>query len=205
MRNNKSYWDDYFSRKSDVVIDDYDGWLLSYQNLLTSGSSVLDLGCGSGADIETLKKYGLKVTAADFSKCAIDFVKKNFSEIETSCFDMTQTFPYKNNTFDIIISDLSLHYFSWKDTKGIICEMYRVLKTNGVLIARVHSIKEIEANNFLQLEKNYYIVNEYPRRYFEIGDIEELFKKWQIVNIEEKNIFRYDTEKYVIEFVVTKR
>ena len=205
MKINKNYWDVFFRQKSDVIIRDYDGWLSSYQKLLIPESKTLDLGCGSGTNIAALLNYGLIITAADFSKNAIEFVETRFPEIETSCFDMTESFPFSDNTFDIMISDLSLHYFSWKDTNKIICEISRVLKKSGLLIARIHSTKEIEQGDLLQLEKNYYFTNNYSRRYFEIEDIEKLFIKWQIENIEEKEIIRYNTEKSVIEFLAINR
>ena len=40
---------------------------------------------------------------------------------------------FENNYTDLIIADLSLHYFSDKDTKRIIKEIKRVLKPNGYL------------------------------------------------------------------------
>ena len=54
-------------------------------------------------------------------------------------FDMSDGLPFNDNSKNIIIADLSLHYFDSSKTKYIFNEIHRVLKKNGYLIARVNS------------------------------------------------------------------
>lgn len=204
MKIDKNYWDAFFEQPQKIVFD-YDGWLSKYNEYLVPGSRVLDLGCGSGINISILLHYKLNVTASDFSQNALEIVESQFPEVKTSCFDMTDEFPFHENSFDIVIADLSLHYFSWSNTNKIIDEVSRVLKSSGVLFARVHSINEIESERLMPIERNYYFVNGYNRRYFDIEDIQKLFFDWNINSVEEKEIYRYNNKKKVFEIFVTKR
>ena len=46
---------------------------------------------------------------------------------------MLEKFPFLDNSKDLIIADLSLHYFSSEDTIHIMREIKRVLKPKGLL------------------------------------------------------------------------
>ena len=46
---------------------------------------------------------------------------------------MLNEFPFEDNSTDLVIADLSLHYFKEKDTNRIISEIKRILKLNGYL------------------------------------------------------------------------
>ena len=105
---------------------------------------IIDLGCGSGNDTLYLIERGKKVIPCDYSKNAIENIKNNFPEIERAeCFDMTKGLPFEDNLTDIIISDLSLHYFTEQKTFEILDEIKRVLKPNGLLFFRVNSINDV--------------------------------------------------------------
>lgn len=169
------------------------------------GSRVLDLGCGAGTDIEALLKLGARLTASDFSPEAVQIVQEAFGDgLKADCFDMLNGFPYNNESFDAVVSDLSLHYFSWSDTQKIIAEIGRVLVKDGTLIARLHSLQNMEAFEGEMIEKNYFVAYGYPRRYFTVDDIRELFAGWQIICLQETVAHRYDREKKVIEFAARR-
>ena len=42
--------------------------------------------------------------------------------------DLTGPLPFEDNYADIVIMDLSLHYFSLSDIRSIVNEVFRVLK-----------------------------------------------------------------------------
>ena len=64
--------------------------------------------------------------------------------IKAMLFDMSDGLPFNDNSKNIIIADLCLHYFDLSKTKYIFSEIYRVLKENGYLIARVNSFNDIQ-------------------------------------------------------------
>ena len=53
---------------------------------------------------------------------------------------------FEDESIEVIIADLSLHYFNDETTKNIVKEIKRVLKCNGYLIARVNSVND---SNFI--------------------------------------------------------
>jgi len=167
---------------------------------------VLDLGCGAGTDIEALLKLGTRLTAADFSADAVRMVQKAFGDyINVDCFDMREGLPYQDGYFDTLVSDLSLHYFTWADTEKIVSELERILVSGGVLVARLHSIDNLDAGIVgEELEKNYYVAYGFSRRYFTTEDILKLFDKWEILHLEKSVAHRYGREKKVIEFVTRR-
>lgn len=164
---------------------------------------MLDLGCGVGINIPALIKFGVNIVAADYSDKAIKIVNDLFSkdEVLTVCFDVRNKFPFTDDVFDIIVADLSLHYFKNKDMKNIICELERVLKKRGKLIARVHSINQQRPPKGIELETGFYLHDGITRKYFTREEINILFKNWNILSLEEKTIYRYGQEKNVFEFL----
>ena len=198
------YWEAYFQQQNSTMETDYDGWLRAYDALLQPGRRVLDLGCGSGANIPALLQQGVQVTAADLSEHAVGLIAAAYPAVETVCFDMTATFPFPAGRFDVVVADLSLHYFSWADTRKIIGEIRRILKKNGRLIARLHSIQNLDCAPETQIESHYYLMYGYPRRYFTPEEIPDLFSEWRLAALQEKAIRRYNRTKHVIEFVAEK-
>jgi SAM-dependent methyltransferase len=199
---NTNYWGEYYQVRQTSLSRDYDGWLSAYEKHLQPGSRVLDLGCGAGTDIEALLKLGVKLTASDLSPDAVRMVKDAFGDcVDADCFDMREGMPYNQESFDAVVSDLSLHYFTWADTERIISELGRVLVKGGVIIARLHSVENMGEPEGEMIEENYYVAYGYSRRYFTVEDIRRLFEGWEIICLEETVAHRYSREKKVIEFV----
>jgi len=185
----------------------YDDWLDKYKNLLEScKSSILDLGCGTGNDTLYLVERGFKVISCDYSEVALEKIKKFIPKAETCLLDISKKLPFKNESFDIIIADLSLHYFDDKTTKSIMGEIKRVLKPDGHLIARVNSVEDINhgAGQGIKLEKNFYFVEGYNKRFFDDTDIIKYFSIIGEVNLLHSVMLRYSTPKKTIEVVIKK-
>jgi hypothetical protein len=106
----------------------------------------------------------------------------------------------------VIISDLSLHYFYWSETKNILSEIERVLTYDGIFFCRVNSTKDINygAGEGTKLEENYYNVNGRLKRFFDRENLNELFKEWEIVNMDECEMTRYKNKKIVWEIAARK-
>ncbi|MBQ8505929.1 MAG: class I SAM-dependent methyltransferase [Clostridia bacterium] len=195
----EKYWNETYSGRQ-TGPDIYDGWLDGYA--FCAGERVLDLGCGAGTDLERLIACGTAVTAADLSENAVALVKARFGGIHADCFDMLEGFPYPEGSFDTVVSDLSLHYFSWEDTERVIGDIFRILKPGGRLIARVHSVENLPPDAE-PVAYGYYRAYGCMRRYFTIGDLEKLFYGWKI-DCRETIARRYGLEKRVIEFIAQK-
>lgn len=206
MISSFGYWENLYHDPMFTGSQDYDGWLSAYAAEIRPGSCVLDLGCGVGTNLDALLSCGAKVSAADFSSTVVEDIQKNYGEqLEAvNCFDMRCSFPYADSSFDFVVADLSLHYFSKNETHAIIAEIHRILRSGGKLLARVHSVHNLQDMNAEKIEENYYIVGGIKRRYFTPEDIQALFSQWQNLQLDEHSINRYHRQKQIIEFSVQK-
>ena len=94
---------------------------------------ILDAGCGSGIRSKILARKGAKVIGVDISKNMLDIAREYCKGLKIR-FDKASIdkLPYKNNSFDIIIASLVIHYL--KNPNKAFKEFHRVLKKGGILI-----------------------------------------------------------------------
>jgi len=107
---------------------------------------------------------------------------------------------------NVVIASLSLHYFEWSQTVGIISQIGDVLRPGGVFICRVNSVRDIffGAGRGLRLERNFYEVNGYQKRFFDQKDISVLFSGWRLLSRKEMTTFRFALPKRIWEIVLEK-
>ena len=199
IKQSKEYWDNVHIEYDRDQIQ-YDEWLNDFDEIIDNCKTpILDLGCGSGNNTLYLINKNKKVIAADFSSNAITNIIKNFPEIyDTKCFNMLDGFPFKENSFELIIADLSLHYFKWKDTEKILKDIERILCKNGYLMIRVNSINDVNhgAGKGLEIEKHLYQTEDGRlKRFFDENDIREIFKDFNIIYLKEEVMTRYKKDK----------
>ncbi|MEG1058647.1 MAG: phosphotransferase [Clostridia bacterium] len=170
-------WDNWSEKRGSKPV--YDLWLEEYEDILTKNKEqeMLDLGCGIGADTLYLLDKGYSVLSCDFSTKALESIKKYIPNSKTMYLDMMKSFPFEDCSYKIIIADLSLHYFDNETTIHIMKEIKRVLKENGVLLARVASVNDFNFGAGLgeQLEKNFYFEGDYTKRFFDEEDVNKYF------------------------------
>jgi len=119
---------------------------------------VLDLGCGTGLEMERIFKLykDVRVTAIDISEKMLEKLKQKFEDkilnIEIVCgsyFDIDFGF----NLFDLVVSTYSLHHFS-KDEKLVLYKrVYESLKPGGRFINGDNTVKSIDKERFY-IEEN---------------------------------------------------
>lgn len=98
---------------------------------------VLDAGCAAGWYTGQLINRGANVVAADISTQMVYATKRRVGEqADVVCLDLEEDLPFEDNTFDLIISSLALHYLrDWHETFK---EFKRVLKQDGIFMFSVH-------------------------------------------------------------------
>lgn len=96
-----------------------------------SAPKILDIGCGTGFNIEHLQAHGYKqVTGLDFSVDALNFGRSRCLTHQV-CSDGTRP-PFSGESFDVILAlDLIEHL---ADDVQTLQELERLLKPNGSLI-----------------------------------------------------------------------
>lgn len=170
-------WNNWSKKRNGLPV--YDNWLDSYKDILDNNIStqILDLGCGNGADTLYLIERGFNVLSCDFSTEALNNIKDIIPNSKTMYLDMIDKFHFEDESFSLIIADLSLHYFDNETTIHIMNEIKRILKKNGNLLARVASVNDFNFGAGLgeELEKNYYFEGAYSKRFFNQEDINKYF------------------------------
>ncbi len=132
---------------------------------IIQNKNVLDLGCGSGVKTTKLLKFKPKtIVGIDISDKLIAIAKKNSPEIDFYIGDAQKT-PFNSSRFDVISSELVLHYF--KDLRPLLKEMNRILKKKGIFVFSIHHPiyetirRKKEGNKSRYLLRPYYNKNLY--------------------------------------------
>lgn len=162
-----------------------------YNFMKKKKAKVLDLCCGKGADAIFFHNKGLTVTALDYSNEAIkqfnDTQKRYDIFVSSLVRDISEPLPFPDEAFDYIYIRLGLYYFTAEELEKIISEMYRVMKSEGVVLAQVKSKNDKDYGHGKEIEKDMYEDETgYVRRYFSKEDAESLFRDFHPVMIEER-------------------
>lgn len=187
----------------------YDDWLDEFKDIIDNvNSEIIDLGCGvTGNNTLYLLERNKKVLSCDFAEEALNVIRKHIPSSKTICFDMTESFPFSDNVTELIIADLSIHYFSQEITKNIIKEIKRVLKSNGYLIFRVNSTnsteyKKLQKKSEERIEDKFFFSKGIQKRFFDENDLKKFFEDWDIEYLKEGNMNRWSEDKIVWKCVV---
>lgn len=101
---------------------------------LVEGSSILDVGCGTGGMLKLItdKYQNIKAYGIDLSDEMIKIARKKLSnDVKLSVGD-SECLPFLDNNFDVIICMESFHHYP--NPSSVLQEFKRVLKPNGILL-----------------------------------------------------------------------
>lgn len=97
--------------------------------LQTSNPRILDVGCGTGANLKMLGLYG-EAEGVDISEQAVDFCRRRgLANVKQGAIEKL---PYENESFDLVTALDVLEHLD--DDAGGLREMHRVLRTDGTLL-----------------------------------------------------------------------
>ena len=108
-------------------------WIKKLLNQLESGSSVLDLGCGSGdpVDVEISKVH--KVTGVDISQTQINLARQNVPAGDFLHEDAGSV-EFPAASFDAVISFYTLEHIPREEHQTIVRRIYHWLRPGGLLL-----------------------------------------------------------------------
>ncbi len=132
---------DFFTRRLDDYEEHMSIWEKSYQifaELLPSEcQSILDLGCGTGLELDKIwqKNPYVAVTGVDLCQSMLDQLVKKHSDkhLTVVCQDYFQ-YDFGSAKWDAVISFQSLHHFLPEQKKELYQKIYNGLRTGGIFI-----------------------------------------------------------------------
>lgn len=117
-------------------------WFVARRNLVTEivaresqrkeHLSIFDAGCGTGANLEAISRYG-ETFGVDMAHAAIDFCRKR--GIERLAISRLEHLAYLSESFDIVTALDVLEHVD-EDLKAM-SEIHRVLRPGGMLLVTV--------------------------------------------------------------------
>lgn len=197
--SNDEYWKEHINKELEI-----DMWIDEYNEYLKNNGKCLELGCGIGQYSKRFMEYGYEVISTDISDIALNEVKK--INKNTKKLDMSEPLPFKDNEFDLVFANLSIHYFSEKVTKQLIEEIFRVLKKEGLFVGSVNGTEGYNhiKDTAIEIENNFYFNKNKYIHLFDEKELNKYFNKFDIKRIERREVERFDHNKNYWIFIVKK-
>lgn len=116
------------------------GYLGAYQD--GKGRKALDMGCGAGFNIVSLKMLGWDAYGCDISEKIKNHAKQNIARFGYKAdikIGSNLAIPFPSSEFELLISINSIHYIDSKmDMKRAIKEISRVVKKGGRILLQTN-------------------------------------------------------------------
>ena len=107
-----------------------------------NNTSILELGCGGGNNLQFMSKEGFKVYGIDSSIIAVEIarerLKKEKLKAEISHADFA-SLPYPDNYFDLVVDRCAITCVDKIKSKKVFLEVNRVLKPQGKFFFNAYS------------------------------------------------------------------
>jgi tellurite methyltransferase len=141
------------------------------KNRFAPEMKILDAGCGGGRNLVYFLRENFEVFGVDNNPDAIEYVrylaKSLAPEISKENFQLStiEKMPFADETFDWVLSNAVLHFAEdERQFNEMLFEMWRVLKTSGVLFARLASTIGIE-NKVEKIAERRYLLPDGSERF----------------------------------------
>lgn len=156
--------------------------ILSFVNIKTT-HSVLDVGCGTGALTRIVAKKARYVVGVDAATAMVEVAKrktKNLSNLEFKQA-IAEELPFDTDSFDIVLSTMTLHHLPTCDKTKAIKEMHRVLKPRGQFLLVDFGKSTCLKGRFIKIVWSYepYIRDNFEGRLLELVKTAGFRKAWQ--------------------------
>lgn len=155
--------DDFFSRRVDgydrhmiqEVTGCQEGYVKMAELLPDSVVHLLDLGCGTGLELDEIYKThpNVKVTGVDLTEAMLNALKqkhpdKDLTLINASYFD----YDFGVERFDAVISFQTMHHFSHEQKIQLYSRVYAALKPGGKYIECDYMVTDPKEEEFYYSE-----------------------------------------------------
>jgi len=98
------------------------------------GMKVLDVGCGTGADLKPYGEGGCEMYGIDLSPSMLERARNKFGGSADLRLGNAAHMPFQDRFFDLVLSSYTLHEMPNNRRSSVINEMVRVVKNDGNLL-----------------------------------------------------------------------
>ena len=135
-------WNEIYAKRGNVFVEPLDEVKRFGEELKKSGLyRILDLGCGNGRHTVFLKKAGFDVWGLDNAPVGIQLAKEWLEEEHLATplvlADVHAPFPFRDNSFDGLISTRVIHHATQAKVLGAVHEIIRVVRKGGMILITV--------------------------------------------------------------------
>lgn len=113
----------------------HEAYLEMERRLPASVETVLDLGCGTGLELDAIlsKRPHLHVTGVDLCPDMLERLQKKHPEVETICADYFR-YDFGEGCWDAVINFETLHHFTPEQKARLYQKIRRALKRGGIYL-----------------------------------------------------------------------
>lgn len=141
-------YDDHMFETIEKFEEYYDGLSIPMENK-NDNIKVLDIGCGTGLELEGILKRNPKaeIHVMDMSEEMLNILKEkykdNLCQIEIIKGSYL-TLPFKENYYDYVIASMTIHHFTKEEKENLYNKIYNSLKIGGKYIEGDYYMKSKE-------------------------------------------------------------
>jgi SAM-dependent methyltransferase len=169
VHDTRAYYDAHAAEYAELTLpQSMSRWLNLFTARLPAGTELIDLGCGAGRDLRSLRNSGFPTVGLDLSERLVA-IAKTYAEAPVVVGDMRRL-PFADDTFGGAWASASLLHLPRSDIGYALAEIRRVLAKNGVL--------------FVSLKYGRGIARDAGGRWFTLVDPDELQRVLMVADFE---------------------
>jgi demethylmenaquinone methyltransferase/2-methoxy-6-polyprenyl-1,4-benzoquinol methylase len=130
------------ARFYDAVVEPFNATLRKYVVKVArpqDGMKVLEIGCGTGTNLELFADAGCEAAGVDLSPSMMDLARRKLGDRADLRLCDASEMPFEDDSFDLVLSFLTLHEMPPAVRSPVMQEMVRVTGADGkVLLIDYH-------------------------------------------------------------------
>ena len=206
-QNLAEYWDKKWTEYNECAPNPFAIKLVEFcksKNKNIKDLKILDLGCGDGRDSKYFIENNFNVSAIDIAPKSVAKIKELFGDkINVTCQDL-KNLQFNNESFNVIYSHLTLHYFTDQETEQIINKIFNLLKKDGVFFIKCKSDKDKLYGEGEKIAEHTFFKG-HVRHFFTLDYLKSKLSKFQILEIDEENNSSYNGFDSSFVYAIVKK